>query len=222
MRISPAIVALTVPLLQVSVVERLPLPGGAAPDLVLAAVVLIAVARGAVAGTLAGFAAGLAADLPPPADSVAGRSALVLCLVGHLCGAVRRPPAPAVIAGGVVVGAAAFTALDVLLRDPRAAAEASELPYAVPCTMAAALFAWFALDFIRLRVRRLRVGPAARRTVDALPDRLGARAGDLSVLRAARPPLAGAGGRRGSLRPRRLGGSRAPRGRPGRTRAYRR
>jgi len=216
------IVALTVPLLQVGVVERLPLPGGAVPDLVLAAVVLVAVLAGAPAGTLAGFAAGLAVDLLPPADTVAGRTALVLCAVGHLCGAARRPPKPVVLAAGVVAGALAPPALDALLRDPRAAVEAAELPLTLPATLAAAFLAWFVVAHVRPGVMRWRSGPAVRRTVDALSDRLGAGAGDLPVLRAARPPLAGAGGRRGPLRPRRLGGSRAPRGRPGRTRSYRR
>jgi len=226
MRISPVAAVLAVPLLQVTVVARLPLPGAAVPDLVLAAVALFAVVHGAVPGTLAGFAAGLVADLVPPADAVTGRSALVLCVTGYLCGLPRRPPAPLVVAGGVAFGSLGLVGLDALLRDPRTATEAAELPYAVPYTLAAALLLWLVL--VRINLVRLvaagwrRTGLTARRTVDALPHRLGATAGDLSVLRTGRAPLAGAGGRRRPLRPRRLGGPRAPRGRPAGTRAYRR
>ena len=88
--VAPSIAALLVPLLQVTVVNRLPLPGAAPPDLVLAAVALVAAARGPVTGTLTGFAAGLAADLLPPADAVTGRSALVFAVVGYRL----RPAAP--------------------------------------------------------------------------------------------------------------------------------
>ncbi|GGM91752.1 hypothetical protein GCM10010106_44720 [Thermopolyspora flexuosa] len=226
MRGSPAIAALVVPLLQVTVANRLPLPGAAVPDLVLAAVALVAAARGPVPGVLTGFAAGLVADLVPPADAVTGRSALVLAVTGYLCGLLRRVPVPVAAAAGVVFGALALVGLDLLLRDPRAATEAAELPYAVPYTLAAALLAWLVLvryNLVRLGVARWRRrGLTARRTVDAFPDHPGARARDLYVLRAGRAPLAGAGGRRGTLRPRSHGGSRAPRGRARGARAHRR
>src|SRR5690606_35634619 len=210
-RTSPVIAALIAPVLQVTVVERLPLPGEAVPDLVLAAVVLVAVSDGAVPGMLTGFAAGLAADLVPPADGVAGRSALVLCAVGYACGAARRLPAPVTLTAGVVCGSFAHTAVNLLLHDPRAWPEAAELPLALPSAL-----------LIRLAVIRWRAAVAVRRTTDALPARLGAPARDLSVLRTARPPMAGTGRRRRPLRPRRLGGPRAPRGRPGRAWAHRR
>ncbi|WP_242659214.1 rod shape-determining protein MreD [Thermostaphylospora chromogena] len=215
MRTSPVIAALIAPVLQVTVVERLPLPGEAVPDLVLAAVVLVAVSDGAVPGMLTGFAAGLAADLVPPADGVAGRSALVLCAVGYACGAARRLPVPVTLTAGVVCGSLAHTAADLLLRDPRAWPEAAELPLALPYTLLSAFL-------IRLAATRWRTAAAVRRTTDALPARLGAPARDLSVLRTARPPMAGAGRRRRPLRPRRLGGPRAPRGHPGRAWAHRR
>ncbi|MGW0478266.1 rod shape-determining protein MreD [Nonomuraea sp. NPDC003214] len=214
MRTSPAAVlavavaVVAAPLVQVSVVQRLPLPGQAVPDLVLAAVVVVAVARGRLPGLLAGFGAGLVADLVPPADGVAGRSALVLCLVGHACGRTGRLPVPAVLCLGVAGGSLATAGLNVLLRDPRAWPEAAELPFALPYTLLSALLAWLAVTWWR-------AAAASRRSTHALPARLGAPARDLSVLRPARPVVAGAGRRRPPLRPRRGGGSRAPRGRPG-------
>lgn len=71
--------------LEVTVLSRLPLPG-ATPDVVLVVVVALAVAYGPRFGVGAGFAAGLVADLSPPADSAAGRWALVLGLVGFVAG----------------------------------------------------------------------------------------------------------------------------------------
>ncbi|MEV6332339.1 rod shape-determining protein MreD [Streptomyces sp. NPDC051909] len=79
------VVALVV---QVSVLARLQLPG-AVPDLVLLTVVALALVYGHVTGALAGFTAGLLADLAPPADHAAGRYALVLCVVGYLCGLAK-------------------------------------------------------------------------------------------------------------------------------------
>ncbi|MET8507908.1 rod shape-determining protein MreD [Streptomyces sp. NPDC004787] len=79
------VVALVV---QVSVLARLQLPG-AVPDLVLLTVVALALVHGHVTGALVGFTAGLLADLAPPADHAAGRYALVLCVVGYLCGLAK-------------------------------------------------------------------------------------------------------------------------------------
>ncbi|WP_374773953.1 rod shape-determining protein MreD [Streptomyces sp. NBC_01310] len=79
------VVALVV---QVTVLGRLQLPG-AVPDLLLLTVVALALVYGHVSGALIGFGAGLLADLAPPADHAAGRYALVLCVIGYLCGLVR-------------------------------------------------------------------------------------------------------------------------------------
>lgn len=76
------VVALAV---QLAVLARLPLPG-ATPDLVLLAVVSLALAHGPGFGLVTGFAAGLATDLVPPADHAVGRWALVLTLVGYFAG----------------------------------------------------------------------------------------------------------------------------------------
>ena len=75
-------------LVEVTVVTRLPLPG-ATPDLVLLAVLGLALRWGPRAGCVVGFGAGLALDVAPPADQAAGRWALVLCLAGYLAGLAR-------------------------------------------------------------------------------------------------------------------------------------
>jgi rod shape-determining protein MreD len=72
-------------LLQLTLVDRLPLPGGA-PDLVLLVVVALGLTGGPVAGMLTGFWAGLALDVAPPAGYLVGEHALVFCLVGYGCG----------------------------------------------------------------------------------------------------------------------------------------
>ena len=65
-------------LAQVTMVNRLPLPGGASPDLVLLVVTALAVTGGPVPGMLAGFAGGLALDLAPPVSDLAGEYGLRL------------------------------------------------------------------------------------------------------------------------------------------------
>ncbi|MFD4789302.1 rod shape-determining protein MreD [Streptomyces sp. NPDC058459] len=74
--------------IQVSVLARLHLPG-AVPDLLLLAVLGLALVYGHVGGALVGFGAGLLADLAPPADHAAGRYALVLCVIGYFAGLVK-------------------------------------------------------------------------------------------------------------------------------------
>jgi rod shape-determining protein MreD len=76
-------------MLQLTVVNRLPLPGAGAPDLVLLAVVALSLCGGPAAGAVTGFCAGLALDIAPPGSYLIGEYALVFCLVGYLCGWVR-------------------------------------------------------------------------------------------------------------------------------------
>jgi rod shape-determining protein MreD len=78
-------------LLQTVVLDRLPFPGGTAPDLVLVLVVTLGLASGPLAGGLIGFGAGLALDVAPPASGLLGLSALVFCLVGYGSGRLRGP-----------------------------------------------------------------------------------------------------------------------------------
>ena len=72
--------------LQLTVVNRLALPGSGAPDLVLLTVVALGLCSGPAAGAVTGFCAGLAFDIAPPGSYLIGQYALVFCLVGYLCG----------------------------------------------------------------------------------------------------------------------------------------
>ena len=76
-------------MLQLTVVNRLPLPGAGAPDLVLLTVVALGLCGGPAGGALTGFCAGLALDIAPPGSYLIGQYALVFCLVGYLCGRLR-------------------------------------------------------------------------------------------------------------------------------------
>jgi rod shape-determining protein MreD len=108
--------------LQVTVLNRLPLPG-AAPDLVLVVVVAVGLLQGPRTGMLVGFAAGLLGDLS--GDAELGRTALVLVLVGFLAGLLEdeadvSPLVPAVAAGALAaVAVLVHAAGGVLLSDPR-------------------------------------------------------------------------------------------------------
>src|SRR5262245_63063035 len=111
--------------IQVSILTRLPLPGGTA-ELVLLVLIGIALARGPQTGAAAGFGAGLVLDLMPPADHGVGRYAFVLCLAGYLLGLLGRRvdvdstvgimATTAVTATGVLLG---FAAIGALTGDPR-------------------------------------------------------------------------------------------------------
>ena len=121
--ISVAVVAVAL-LAQVTFVNRLVLPGGAGPDLVLLAVIALALTGGPLAGTLTGFAAGLALDVAPPASHTIGQYALVFCLVGYGCGrlAALGEASPVryvgISAAAAAVGAALHAVLGVMLSDP--------------------------------------------------------------------------------------------------------
>jgi rod shape-determining protein MreD len=110
---------------QLTIVNRLALPGGAGPDLVLLAVVALALTGGPVPGMITGFLAGLALDVAPPASHTIGQYALVFCLVGYACGrlAALGEASPALYVGisaaAVAVGAALHAALGVMLSDPQ-------------------------------------------------------------------------------------------------------
>ena len=76
-------------MLQLTVVNRLPLPGSGAPDLVLLTVVALGLCGGPIAGAVTGFCAGLAVDIAPPGSYLVGQYAFIFCLVGYLCGWLR-------------------------------------------------------------------------------------------------------------------------------------
>jgi rod shape-determining protein MreD len=117
-----AVVMVTALILQLSVVNLLPLPGGG-PDLVLLALASLAFVQGELAGVVLGFLSGLALDLVPPAEGPVGRWALVLCLMGYVAGrigpwvresALRAVGVIALLALGTVV---VFAGLSALLGD---------------------------------------------------------------------------------------------------------
>ena len=142
--------------IQLTVVNRLPLPGGAVPDLVLLLVTATAVCTSPLAGALAGFAVGLALDVAPPAVHYAGEYALVFCLAGW--GAARvdrairdtrgeRDPMItfAVMAGAAAAGEAGQAALGMMLSDPdvTGAVASRVLPTAILYDLLAAPFVFW-------------------------------------------------------------------------------
>ncbi|MEV0595291.1 rod shape-determining protein MreD [Nonomuraea cavernae] len=112
------LIVLVTVLVQVIVVNRLGLPGGAAPDLVLLAVVGVAMARGPVAGTVIGFCAGLLVDVVPPTAHLLGQYAFVLALVGYLAGRGVGSPVTTVIVC-VLIAPLLAAGLGGLISDPR-------------------------------------------------------------------------------------------------------
>ena len=124
-RVTFALVAiLAAVVLQTAVLDRLPLPGGSAPNLVLVLVVTLALASGPAEGMLIGFGAGLALDIAPPASNLLGLSALVFCVIGYGCGRLRGPLERsawlplAVVALGVAAGEALYALAGMTFGDP--------------------------------------------------------------------------------------------------------
>jgi rod shape-determining protein MreD len=130
--------------LQLTAVNRLPLPGGSAPDLVLLLVTAVAVITTPALAAAVGFAGGLAVDIAPPAAHYAGEYALVFCLAAY--GAARvaaavankagdRDPVTAftIMAVAAAAGEAGKAALGLLLSAPdvTTAAVSRVLPAAV-------------------------------------------------------------------------------------------
>ncbi|MFF5208339.1 rod shape-determining protein MreD [Streptosporangium sp. NPDC000396] len=151
---------LLVMVVQVTIVNWLPLPGEVAPDLVLLTVVGYALVRGAAAGTVMGFCAGLISDVLPPAVHVLGQYALVLCLVGFTAGRVAEShPGAAMITALVCAAAGPLVAVvtGALFGDARLSEGmfTATLPQAVAYNLLAApLMVWV--------VKRILEGPRAR------------------------------------------------------------
>lgn len=151
-------------LLQITVMERLPLPG-AAPDLLLVLVLGFALAEGQLSGTVTGFCAGLLADCF--ASHEIGRLALAYALAGFVAGAFsdeseRSAFLPfSVVALGALVSLGAFAFEGVLLGDDRITLPAvtraalSTVPYCVVLTP-------FVVPLVTGLVRRLDVDPLRR------------------------------------------------------------
>lgn len=159
-----AVSLVTVLLLQVTVVTRLPVPG-APPDLVLLLVVAFALAEGPLSGMITGFVAGLLTDAL--ADHQLGRLALAYAVAGCVTGLLQDDterstlqPFGAVALGGLTA-LVAFTAEGALLGDHRVGLHAvlraavSSVPYDVLLTP-------FIVPIVGALVRRLDGDPSRR------------------------------------------------------------
>jgi rod shape-determining protein MreD len=110
---------------QLTVVNRLPLPGAGAPDLVLLAVVALGLCARPATAAVTGFAAGLCLDIAPPGSYLIGEYALVFCLVGYLCGRLRGAlnqmvlPTIAAAMVAAAAGEALVALLGLALSDPQ-------------------------------------------------------------------------------------------------------
>jgi rod shape-determining protein MreD len=191
--------------LQLTVVNRLPLPGAGTPDLVLLIVVALGLFSGPAAGALTGFCAGLALDLAPPASYLIGQYALVFCVIGYLCGRMRpmreRSALLTIVAAmaAAALGEALYAALGLALHDPQIT-----LPAVRQVLPSSVLYDVLLTPFLLyLTVRAMNWAQAVGRD-DAGGSRAdGARL--LARVRAARPALPGAAGLGGAAGP--LGGA---------------
>ena len=115
---------LTALLVQVTILNRIPLPDGR-PDLIVLVVVPLALVRGPEYGALLGFFAGLAADVVPPADHTLGRLALAYAVVGYAAGLLEDAEERSVLATVLVVAAGSalavigYAGIGALLGDER-------------------------------------------------------------------------------------------------------
>ena len=111
--------------LQLTVVNRLPLPGAGGPDLVLLVVVALGLSGGPATGAVTGFCAGICLDLAPPGSYLIGEYALVFCVIGYLCGrlsgAVNRSAVLTIVAamGAAATGEALYAAIGLAVSDPQ-------------------------------------------------------------------------------------------------------
>ncbi|GAA3145801.1 hypothetical protein GCM10010466_41080 [Planomonospora alba] len=159
-------VLLLLMVVQVTFVNRLPLPGGAVPDLVMLGVVGYALARGAREGALMGFGAGLLGDILPPVAHEMGQYALVLCLLGFVTGrwAESRPEAGLAAAlGCAALGPAVAVVVGVVFggADAGVVALAGSLPPVMLCNvLAAPVLVWTMTKVVHGRERTAR--PAGR------------------------------------------------------------
>ncbi|MEV0588672.1 rod shape-determining protein MreD [Nonomuraea sp. NPDC050310] len=119
-------------LVQMTLVNRLHLPAGGVPDLVLLTVIGLASTRGPVAGAVMGFCAGLLADLMPPAAHLVGQYAFVYALIGFLAGRGVGGPVTTVVLC-VVLAPVLAAAVGGLIGDSRVTM--ATLTEMVPVTM---------------------------------------------------------------------------------------
>jgi rod shape-determining protein MreD len=178
--LTAAVMTIVALIVQVTVANRLPLPGSVAPDLVLLTVVAIALVYGPLPGLVTGFCAGLTTDIVPPADHTIGRYALVYCLIGYACGLasdemMRSPVLPFLaVAAGALAGSVLYVGVGMLLGDPRSAWPVVQhiLPLSVLYDVIASPFViWTVLRFARrTEGGRDRGHDRDRARLDALPS----------------------------------------------------
>jgi len=148
-------------IVQLTVVNRLPLPGGIAPDLVLLLVTAVAVSTGPMTGLLTGFAGGLALDIAPPETHYAGEYALVFCLAGYFAAKIAAASAATTgernpwvelgaMAAATAAGEAAKAGLGLLLSDPDVTGPAIKhvLPGAIAWDLLLTPFAFFLVSWV--------------------------------------------------------------------------
>jgi rod shape-determining protein MreD len=124
------VVVLTSLLVQVTILNRLPLPIGH-PDLLVVVVISCALVGGPQRGAVIGFATGLAADLMPPADHLAGRLAFTYTIVGYFAGLLEDVEERSVlttilvVAVGAAVAVLVYAGLGALVADPHVTVHAT-------------------------------------------------------------------------------------------------
>jgi rod shape-determining protein MreD len=151
---------------QFALVNRLPFPTGALPDVVLLLCAAVAVHTTPARAALFGFAGGLGLDAAPPADHYAGEYALVFCLVCYFAArgyraftsaTGNREPVAAVAAMALAVaaGEAGKAALGLLLSDPDVTpgAVARLLPGALLYDVVLAPFVFLLVGWLMHRTR---------------------------------------------------------------------
>jgi rod shape-determining protein MreD len=179
--LTTAVVVVVAVVLQVTLVNRLPLPYGAVPSIVLILVAAAAVTDGPLAGAITGFAAGLTLDIAPPGSHLVGEYALVYCLVGYACGhAVQLRdagtlPVVLIAAAGAAAGEAASAMLGLMFSDPEVtwAAIKDVLPAAVIYDVLLTPFAYGLLTRLR-PVTETDWGRASRRAFGGAAPAFGA------------------------------------------------
>jgi rod shape-determining protein MreD len=118
------VIVVVAAILQVVIVNRLPLPGGH-PDLLVLVVIAVALATGAQRGAMLGFFAGFMADVMPPSAHIAGRLALAYTIVGYSAGLLDDPEETSVlttilvVAGGSAGAVLFYAGVGGLLGDAR-------------------------------------------------------------------------------------------------------
>ena len=121
--VAPVSVVIAV-LAQVTLVARLPLPGGPV-DIVVVLAAAFGFARGAQSGLLVGLGAGALSDLLPPSDHALGRLALAYAAAGWIAGWLDRPErlSPwfrlSVVAVSCAAAVTVYAVLGVLTSDAR-------------------------------------------------------------------------------------------------------